>query len=130
MDAVRAGKTIAAARRGGVDGVARDTADFACRGVAEQLAAVDVADNGNTVAVLLFDPCNVHSCHRFQRVDGVDSALDDHVENGHDVAVGVLDHIGAGLVGVVHGPLEAGENKLFEMLGRHHGRVLVGIVVA
>jgi len=58
-----------------------------------------------------------------------DTGLDDVVEDGADVAVGVLDAPGALRLHRAHGLPERRQHVAPEVRRRHHGTRLVGVVV-
>ncbi|MBP1773982.1 MAG: hypothetical protein H6P99_3145, partial [Holophagaceae bacterium] len=93
-NAVAAGEAEAAAGHGEPHRLPRHLPDLGDRRLREQIAAVDVADEGNPVPVPLLQEPDVHPGRGLERVQAVDAGVDDQVQDGHDVAVGVLDHVG------------------------------------
>jgi len=57
-------------------------------------------------------------------VQAVDAGIDNHVQDGHDVAVGVLDHVRTRLVGGVHAALEPGRMNSLKCRGDMSGEFL------
>ncbi len=82
------------------------------------------------MAILGLDLGNIHPGDGIDGIQAVDARVDDHVEDGPQVAVGVLDDHHAGFLEAAHHAHQTGIEELAEVLGRHERALGVGIVVA
>jgi len=108
-------------------GVARRFPDLLRRARVEH-AAVDVADQAELAAVAPLDLGDVHPALRVERVQRVGSRLHQLVEDRHEVAVGVLDHVVA-QIAVAAGELGQAGRDEFGKPRRAHERPGVETVV-
>ena len=81
-----------------IDGRPDSLPDLCGRPIGEQLLAVDVAQKTLAVAAVVLDLFQMHSRLGFQGVETVIPRIQEHIEDGPQVAVAGVEQIAAGFV--------------------------------
>ena len=90
-------------------------------GAGLEQAAVDIADQADVIAHDLPHLGDGDTALGVQRMDGVGLAVGDLLQNGHHIAVGVLDGVVAELAVFVDALLQPGDDELVELVRPEEG---------
>ena len=89
-----------------------------------------VAAQGNLVAVQTLDLADIHARHRIKRVQRMGACLHQGVDDGHNIAVGVLDDVKSVLSARFADFCKERRDVFIKHCGREKGTRIIAIVGA
>jgi len=125
VDAVAGRENMATTRRCLAQNPANLAINLLLGTVCQQLAAVEIAKEDESLPIFLFDFGNVYSCSRLKAMETVDTDLiNQDIKDRHHVSIHVFDKGNPSHVTLLHNALEVGSKELAKMPGDMRGPAL------